>query len=61
MNDIEIHEYKGETGYRGYVQPLDKSWILFIGNDGTPEFYPDRDPETGAILTAEDLDPDSDI
>jgi hypothetical protein len=50
MNEIKIHRYDGEGGaggFAGYVEPSDKSWILFIGNDGAPLFYPHRNPDGG--------------
>ena len=50
MEGITVHEYKGETGYRGCIEPDDRAWILFIRNDGKPEFFAHRDPETGAVI-----------
>ena len=51
MSDIQVVGYVGECGYRGYIQPQDLGWILYIRDDGTPEFYASRDPETGAVLS----------
>ena len=51
MTDIRVTGYVGECGYRGYIEPQDLGWILYIRDDGTPEFYPRRDPKTGAIST----------
>ena len=50
MEDINVFEYKGKTGYRGGIEPADKSWILFIRDDGVAEFFPERKPETGAVV-----------
>lgn len=38
------------TGYQGWVEPSDRSWIAFIANDGHPVVFLNRDPETGAVL-----------
>ena len=35
--------------WRGWIEPEDRSWIVFIAADGHPVFYPHRDPKTGAI------------
>jgi len=35
--------------YSGWVEPEDKSWILFVKNDHSVEMYLDRDPESGAV------------
>ena len=37
------------VGYAGWVEPSDRSWIAFVRNDGSAQFYLDRDPETGAV------------
>lgn len=34
----------------GWIEPEDKTWIAFIRTDGSPVFFLNRDPETGAIL-----------
>lgn len=36
--------------YSGWVEPEDRSWILFIDVEGKPHFFPERDPQTGAVL-----------
>jgi hypothetical protein len=51
MQPIKVHRYtdpKG-VGWAGWIEPEDKSWIAFIGLDGVPRFFLNRDPETGAI------------
>ena len=35
--------------WRGWIEPADRSWIVFIAADGSPVFCPNRDPETGAV------------
>lgn len=47
MPNIKIYRYN-ETA-AGYIEPEDKSWILFIGLDGAPLFYPHRAPD-GRVL-----------
>lgn len=33
-----------------WVEPPDRTWILFLRKDGTPVLYPNRDPKTGAVI-----------
>lgn len=35
--------------WQGVIEPDDKSWIAFIATDGSPTFFLDRDPTTGAV------------
>lgn len=32
-----------------YIEPEDRSWILYVGNDGTPVFWPEREV-SGAVI-----------
>jgi hypothetical protein len=52
MQNISVtrHPNPKDVGWAGYIQPEDRSWIAFIGRDGRPMFFLNRDPETGAIL-----------
>jgi hypothetical protein len=52
MPNIKVQRYAHpkETGWAGYIEPADLSWIAFIGLDGLPRFFLNRDQETGAIL-----------
>ncbi len=52
MQSISIKRYPSprDTGWAGYLEPEDKSWIAFIALDGKPTFYLNRDPATGAVL-----------
>ena len=52
MPNIKIGRYKDpkSVGFQGWVEPKDKSWIAFIGLDGAPTVYLNRDPKTGATL-----------
>lgn len=38
------------TDWQGHVEPDDRSWIAFIGRDGRPVVFLNRDPSTGAVL-----------
>lgn len=49
MVNIQVHRYTYPQEYQGWMEPDDRQWIAFIRADGVPEFYLDRDPETGAI------------
>ena len=52
MDNITIGRYEHESvtrSYLGWIEPDDKSWIIFIRADGTPEMFADRDPVTGAV------------
>lgn len=40
-------------GWAGYLQPEDLSWIAFIGRDGRPVFFLNRDAATGIVLPDE--------
>ena len=54
MQDIAVRRYIDptplNTGYQGYVEPADKSWIAFVDFDGAPSFFLYRDSETGAVF-----------
>lgn len=53
MPKMKVGRYdeKQSTGYAGYVEPEDRSWILFVTRDGKPVLYTDRDPKTGIVLS----------
>ena len=52
MQNVKITRYSRplETGWAGYLEPEDKSWIAFIGLNGVPRFFLNRDPASGAIM-----------
>ena len=56
MQSIKITRYRDPkaVGWAGYLEPEDRSWIAFIGRDGRPVFFLNRDPVTGAVLGDED-------
>jgi hypothetical protein len=52
VQNIKVTRYADPkaTGWAGYFEPADKSWIGFVGLDNRPLLFLNRDPETGAIL-----------
>jgi hypothetical protein len=52
MQNIQVHRYSHPKthGWAGWLEPEDRSWIAFIGLDGRPLFFLNRDPVSGAVL-----------
>ncbi len=52
MQDISVKRYKHPKrhGWAGWMEPQDKSWIVFVGTDGRPIIFLNRDPVSGCIL-----------
>jgi len=52
MKNITIGRYSNpeNVGWLGWLEPDDRSWIVFVALDGTPTFYGKRDPDSGAVL-----------
>lgn len=52
MDNITVGRYSNpkKTGWLGWIEPKDKSWIAFIDLDNNPKVYLSRDPKTGAVL-----------
>lgn len=52
MQNIHIQRYADPSshGWAGWIELEDRSWILFIRVDGLTAFFPERDPQTGAVL-----------
>lgn len=51
MSNITVGRYsdpKG-VGWQGWIEPEDKTWIMFVDLEGRPLVFLDRDPETGAV------------
>jgi hypothetical protein len=49
---IEIHRFEDQreesNGLYGWIEPEDKSWVLFLGKTGRPAYYyPQGRDETG--------------
>jgi len=56
MQNIIIGRYSNPAniGFWGWVEPQDRSWILFLPvDDGPPVVYPKRDKDTGAVIEGE--------
>ena len=50
MQNILVERYEHNTvGYQGWIEPEDRSWIVFVADDGTPVFFPHRE-EDGAVI-----------
>jgi hypothetical protein len=51
VGNITVGRYTNPdcTGYAGWVEPDDRTWITYIGQDGTPVVFLDRDRVTGAV------------
>lgn len=52
MQSIRVHRYPDPKaiGWAGYIEPEDRAWIAFVGLDGVPRFFLQRDPASGAVL-----------
>lgn len=52
MGNVTVGRYPKDsgTGYQGWIEPDDRMWIAFVRDDGSPVFFLDRDPVTGAVL-----------
>jgi hypothetical protein len=48
--NISVGRYSTEVGYQGWLEPEDRSWIMFVQGDGTPQVFLNRDPLTGAVV-----------
>lgn len=51
MCNITVGRYEdpAAVGFTGWLEPEDRTWIAFVGSDGQPVFFLDRDPVTGAV------------
>jgi hypothetical protein len=51
MGNITVGRYDdpASVGFQGYVEPDDRSWIMFVSTDGTPVAFLNRAPD-GAVL-----------
>lgn len=49
MQNIHVRRYQhpDSTQYRGWVEPEDRSWILFIPQEGAPQLYLEVECEDG--------------
>lgn len=51
MANITVGRYDdpASTGFQGWIEPADKSWIAFVASDGSPVVFLNRAPD-GAVL-----------
>ncbi len=51
MADIHVgrYDHPAEVGYQGWIEPGDRSWVMFVDLDGRPVVFLDRDLATGAV------------
>ena len=51
MDNIKVNRYNNpeQVGYRGWIEPEDKSWIVFIPLSGKPSLFAAR-TKTGAVI-----------
>lgn len=53
MSTLTIGRYEHESitkDYTGYIEPANKSWIIYLDADGKPSvYYPEREP-SGAVI-----------
>lgn len=49
MSNVSVHRYGEDVGYAGWIEPDDRSWIVFITDDNKPELFARRDA-TGGVL-----------
>lgn len=53
MGNIKVGRYASpdtQKYWQGWIEPEDRSWIMFINASGEPVVYLNRDPHTGAVL-----------
>lgn len=52
MGNVTVGRYSDpelQKDWQGWIEPDDKSWIMFIAGDGKPVVFMNRD-ESGAVL-----------
>lgn len=51
MGNVTVgrYDHPSQVGYQGWIEPQDMTWVAFVGNDGAPVVFLDRDPVTGAV------------
>ena len=48
MPRINVGRYKGDTGHKGFIEPEDLKWVVFVRNDGAVIAY--NREENGAVV-----------
>ena len=46
---IRVGTYSNNSDHIGWIEPEDKSWIIFVAHDGSHTYFGNRDPVTGAV------------
>lgn len=51
VNDVHVQRYADpeQVGYQGWIEPADRSWIVFVDLDGKPSLFDKRDAN-GAVV-----------
>ena len=53
MGNVKIGRYEHESitnEWSGWIEPADRSWIIYLDTDGKPAvYYPEREP-SGAVI-----------
>jgi len=52
MCNIIVGRYSNpetQKSWQGWIEPEDKTWIMFVAADGSLSTFLKRDPETGAV------------
>jgi hypothetical protein len=51
VGNITVGRYDdpASTGWQGWIEPDDRSWIMFVANDGHPVAFLNRAPD-GTVL-----------
>jgi hypothetical protein len=52
LEDIKVGRYRDPqaVGFMGWIEPDDRSWVVFIDLLGRPVLFADRDPATGRVV-----------
>lgn len=53
MQNIQVHRYSNEEtrkAWQGWIEPDDRSWIIFADADGHVTLFENRDSRSGAVL-----------
>jgi hypothetical protein len=53
MVNITVGRYTSQQTrefWQGWIEPDDKSWIMFVKADGSPVVFLERNPDSGAVI-----------
>jgi len=53
MGNITVGRYDNpaDVGYQGWIEPDDRSWIMFVSNDGSPVAFLPRSRDRRSAVT----------